>query len=102
MVSISERVRRRVRVEFPQHPNLVVAALTELTYDVFPSEARDSVYVERIQLAALLLARGDLRRLDDALVLGHTDWRDLLVNAGLADDGWRERVDSELAPTMDK
>jgi hypothetical protein len=98
VAGISERVQHRVRVDFPHHPNLVIAALCELTHGVFPGEARESVAVERIQVAALLLAQGDLRRLDDAMVLGHTDWRDLLVSAGLADEGWQARVEAELAP----
>jgi hypothetical protein len=77
---------------------LVTAALAELTREVFPGEARDSVAIERIQLAALLLAQGDLRKLDDAVALGRRDWRDLLVAGGLADEGWQERVAAELEP----
>jgi hypothetical protein len=96
MTEISTRLQRRVRADFPHYPNVVAAALAELTREVFPSETRDSLPIERIQLAALLSARGDLRRLDDALVLGRADWRDLLVVADLADDGWRSRVAAEL------
>ena len=99
MVEISERVRRRVRGDFPHQVDQVIGSLAELTYGVFPGEARDSVAVERIQVAALILARRDLRRLADALVLGRTDWRDLLVAAGLADEGWQDLVEAELAVT---
>jgi hypothetical protein len=96
MTGISTRLGRRIRADFPHCPHVVAAALAELTREVFPSEARDSLPIERIQLAALIMAHGDLRRLDDAIVLGRADWRDLLVAAGLADDGWQSRVATEL------
>jgi hypothetical protein len=98
MTGISTRLERRIRADFPHFPHVVGAALAELTREVFPSEARDSAAIERIQMAALLAARGDLRKLDDALVLGRADWRDLLVLAGLADGDWQDRVAAELAP----
>jgi hypothetical protein len=41
---------------------------------------------ERLRFAALRLSHGDLRALDDAVTLGRTDWRDLLVAADFADD----------------
>lgn len=103
MDDVSERVGRRVRADFPHHVPQVTEALARLTSDVFPKEARDSVYIERIQVAALVLSQGHLGRLDEAVSLGRTDWRDLLVAAGLADEGWQELVESELvvdpAPT---
>lgn len=98
MDEVSERVRRRVRRDFPHQDEQVIEALAGLTVREFPKEPRDSIALERIQVAALVLARGDLPKLDEAVVLGHKDWRDLLVAAGLADEGWRERVDAELTP----
>jgi hypothetical protein len=97
----STRLERRVQAEFPRHANLVTAALIELTSDIFPSETSDSPTIERIQAAALLVAQGDLGRLGGALVLGEQDWRDLLVAAGLADEGRRSRVAAESDPTAD-
>ncbi len=44
----------------------------------------------RIQLAILLCANGDLAEFRSALDLAQTDWRDLLVDAGLEHDNWRE------------
>ena len=41
---------------------------------------------ERLCFAALRLSHGDLRALDEAITLGRTDWRDLLVAADFADD----------------
>jgi hypothetical protein len=98
VTGISTRLERRVQAEFPRHATLVTAALIELTSDIFPSETRDSPAIERIQLAALLVAQGDLGGLDGALALGRQDWRDLLVAAGLADEGWQSRVAAELDP----
>ena len=41
---------------------------------------------DRIPFAAIKLGGGDLGRLREAIQLGRTDWRDLLVAAGFADD----------------
>lgn len=51
---------------------------------------------ERIQAAIVLLAAGDVARLEQAAVLAETDWRDVLVAAGLADADWPSRLDHEL------
>jgi hypothetical protein len=42
--------------------------------------------MERIWLAALKLSGGDIGRLDNAVLLAQTDWRDLLVAAGFGSD----------------
>lgn len=96
MVEISERVRRRIGADFPHHVPQVAEALAELTSDIFKGEARDSIYIERIQVAALILAHGHLGELGEAVALGHRDWRDLLVAAGLGNEGWQELVENEL------
>lgn len=96
MADISGRVRRRAEADFPHHADRVTEALAGLTAGVFADLARDSIHVERIQVAALVLARGDLRELDEAVALGRTDWRDLLVAAGLGDEGWEALVEEEL------
>ena len=74
-------VRRRVRGDFPHQADQVIESLGGLTHGVFPDEPRDSVAVERIQVAALVVAQWDLRQLEGAVALGRTDWRDLLVSA---------------------
>ena len=70
---------------------------------LFPSENRDEAIellekecagnltlhpelLERIQVAAIKASGGSIERLVDVIVLAQTDWRDLLVGAGLADD----------------
>ena len=49
-------------------------------------EREDAVSLERFRFAALRVAAGDLERLAQAIALARTDWRDLLVEAGFADD----------------
>lgn len=42
--------------------------------------------LERLRFAALKLSGGDLSSLLTAIELANTDWRDLLMSAGFADD----------------
>jgi hypothetical protein len=57
--------------------------------------------LERVRFAALRLSGGRIDRLRDAVALAKTDWRDLLVAAGFADDiraheAWQpRRLDAE-------
>ncbi len=49
----------------------------------------------RVQCAALKLSEGRIDKLYDAIALAQTDWRDLLVSAGFAEDtqaheDWKE------------
>jgi hypothetical protein len=74
----------------------VTAALAWLISGDSCEEDGDSVGIERIQLAALLIAQGNLPKLDDAIRLGRSDWRDLLVAGGLAHEGWHDRMEAEL------
>ena len=97
MKAVSRRIRRRVHADFPEEAEQVVQELAELTEDVLPDLPRDAAAIERIQLAALLVARRQRPSLDEALTLGRTDWRDLLVAANLESRNWRELVDRELA-----
>ncbi len=43
-------------------------------------------FFARVQCAALKLSEGRLEKLYDAVALAQTDWRDLLVSAGFAED----------------
>ncbi len=49
-------------------------------------EDTDAAGMERIRFAALKASGGDLAKLRTAIELGKIDWRDLLVEAGFADD----------------
>jgi hypothetical protein len=53
---------------------------------------------ERIQAAVVICARGQVDRLSDACELAEQDWRDVLTGAGLADEDWRSRLETELGP----
>jgi hypothetical protein len=53
---------------------------------------------ERVQTAVVLLSDGDMARFERQLRLARTDWRDVLVAAGLADEDWAGRLDAELGP----
>lgn len=49
--------------------------------------------LDRIRFAVLKLSAGRIARLTDAVMLAHTDWRDVLVAAGFGDSedahlGW--------------
>ncbi len=54
---------------------------------------------ERVFAAAVILGDGDLDQFGMAVDLGLTDWRDLLVAAGLADEDWPEVLDDILGPS---
>lgn len=84
MTALTPRVRRRIEADFGPDADEVAARVLA---------ARDT---ERTQAAIVLLARGDRDRLDTALRLAALDWRDLLVDAGLAHSDWSDRLDAEL------
>ncbi len=42
--------------------------------------------LERIRFAAMKIANGSIDRLCDAIQLAQSDWRDVLVSAGFAND----------------
>jgi len=88
MPGVSDRLRRRIEHDFPAPGSATsVAAMVAAV-----SES------ERVQAAVVFCARGHLGRLRDACQLASSDWRDVLVGAGLADEDWRSRLDTELGP----
>ncbi len=46
----------------------------------------DAVALERYRFAALKMSQGNIEKLRQAVALAQTDWRDLLVAAGFAND----------------
>lgn len=96
MTGTQSRLERRIQRDFPKPGSAdgVLRLLADLPrragYDgeMFASE--------RAQAAIVLLAAGDLGRLRQMLDLAASDWRDLLVAVGLADEDWPEQLDSEL------
>lgn len=86
MTRISERLRRRLSLEYPSKET------SELANEIVEGASSS----ERIQAAIVLWAKGDLTRLRDAASLARDDWRDVLVRANLADDDWPERIEAEF------
>jgi hypothetical protein len=96
------RLEQRVRRDFPE-PGSAEGVLQLLSH--LPGKAgydQAMLAGERVQAAIVLLAQGDLGRLRRALDLAATDWRDVLVAAGLADDDWPARLERELGPVIPK
>jgi hypothetical protein len=98
---ISPRVRRRVEREYwGRTRDEALYLLSEM--DLGPWRAdEDPAGRERIQAATLELARGDVRELLRAVAEAETDWRDVLVAAGLENEDWPRRVDELLAEPGD-
>jgi hypothetical protein len=94
---LTARLDARIRRDFPSvEAEPVRAVLEELVQSTIPGS--DAASVERILAAVLLLARGDSRRLLDAVALAQQGWRDVLVAAGLAHDDWPDILAE--APTV--
>jgi len=92
--ALDTRVIRRVRRDFQQFyvTDSVLRKLAEL-----PLGSTDPMLnSERVQAAIVLLVDGDIAKLQNALTLARTDWRDLLLAAGLAEANWPARLDAEF------
>ncbi len=82
---VTDLVRQQARMMFaPDEADLVIS---ELETTLIPL-VDDGTAPERIHLAILFLADGDLREFDQTLNRGKMDFRDTLVAAGLAHADW--------------
>lgn len=94
-MGLTVRVERRIAEDFPGRDGEVVGdLLTELVNHL--TDRGDREDKERIAAATLLCGQGRVDRLLDAVQLAKEDWRDVLVGAGLADAGWRERLEADF------
>jgi hypothetical protein len=85
-MKLSDVVEEQITNRFdPDEVQLVQAALeaASLPFLEQPSRQRD-----RVHLAIIKLAEGDVGKFQQALRLAQTDWRDVLVAAGLANADW--------------
>lgn len=89
----TERLARRVRRDFPEAADDIVARLTNLALPLAEEQSR-----ERILAAVVLAAHGDRSTLDWGMRMATRDWRDVLVGGGLANLDWPARLDRELGP----
>lgn len=85
---VSLRLQNRIRSDFAD-PDTAEEVIRMV------GEAGSS---ERVQAAIVFQAAGDPEELRIALDLAELDWRDVLVNGGLADGDWEERLDQILGP----
>ena len=91
------RVEQRVRRDFPEPgAREIMRVLDELPGAAGYSE--EMLGSERVRAAIVLLSHGRLRSFHAAVKLALTDWRDLLVLAGLAEADWPARLDAALGP----
>lgn len=82
-MSVSSLVRKQAHRFFtPAQADDVIAALDALDLSLGMMDA------DRVQLAILLVAQGDLKAIRVALNQARRDWRDILVVAGLAEEDW--------------
>lgn len=101
---LSPESEKRVEILFPpnQH-DLVRSLLVEECGNNLPGlENADATAIDRFRFAVLKLADGDLSRLDQALQLAKTDWRDLLMAAGFgksltAHESWLPKNTADCA-----
>jgi len=88
MTGITALVRGHITRLFPtDRQEEVSRLLREDCGESLPGAAKASPdLLERVQCAALKVSAGNLEKLYDAIALAQTDWRDLLVAAGFAED----------------
>ena len=85
--ALSAETERRVALLFaPANQETVRAVLRDECGHNLPCLPTDETGMDRILFAVLKLSEGDPKKLRDAVRLAKTDWRDLLVAAGFADD----------------
>jgi hypothetical protein len=85
---VSQETEKRIELLFPpDESELVRVILSEECGNNLPFlNHLDQAQLERFQFAALKLSEGDLGKLDRAVALAKSDWRDLLMAAGFAQD----------------
>ena len=93
-VQLSPRLEARIRRDFA--PSEAAAACGRLLSLQLALAEKQSL--ERIQAAIVLLAQGDLAKLEEAASLAERDWRDVLVWSGLGHGHWEARLEEELGP----
>jgi hypothetical protein len=88
MVPLSPPTKQRLVALFrPSEQGPATVLLEERCGSHLPFiEAATPERLERVRFAVLKLSQGDLEQMREYVHLAETDWRDLLVDAGFADD----------------
>jgi hypothetical protein len=85
---LTPATEQRIALLFaPEHQATVQTILRDECGNNLPLlRSSDALAMDRVRFAALKLSGGSLDKLREAVQLARTDWRDLLVEAGFADD----------------
>lgn len=88
MLELSERVQSAIDALFGQ---IDVERAKDLVREkcgsnILGCENDSPLEMERIRLAAVKCSAGDYSKLEEAVSLANTDWRDLLMEAGFGHD----------------
>jgi hypothetical protein len=87
-MAVSELVRSVIRTRYSvEQEGEIIGMLEAIALPNDPAWHRTR---DRVHLAVLLLAGGELERLRENAALATQDWRDVLVAAGLEHDDWPE------------
>ena len=87
---MTPRLRRQIDSDFPDAGDEIERLLA--------AARSDNQDRERVLAAIVFIADGDVARLGQAIALSQLDWRDLLVNGGLANADWPQVLDARLSP----
>jgi hypothetical protein len=86
-MDVSPTIEANVRSTFSEHD--ASAALAVLAGMLEPPQAPEWVVARaRVQIATLMLSRGNIESLRAAVKQSQVDWRDTLMSAGLGDANW--------------
>jgi hypothetical protein len=92
VTDLTPRLVNRIHRDFPAGSAEEAARrLTDLPADVFGLQDH-----ERVMAAIVLASAGQWQRFVYFIRLVAQDWRDVLVDGGLADEDWRDRLSAEL------
>ena len=81
---LSDRIHRRIASDFPADADAQRALASVMTIAAELAAWREAQGTDRIELACLILAAGDLAALSRAVDHAvNRDWRDILVAAGI-------------------
>ncbi len=97
LIEVSPTVRGLIHSEF-NGPD-VDHVLEIFSKSAFPMI--QSAGLERVHVAILILAEGDIGYFESAVDTAMKDWRDTLTAAGLANENWREVMAKEIAKRLE-
>lgn len=97
-MSLSDLVRREVRRRFAPADAYDIECLLQATQLPMLDDDVHRRERDRVQLAMLKQADGSFERFARALAQATSDWRDVLVAAGLGNDDWADVLQASGFP----